>query len=490
MTPWQIIAFGLTGGQIPRPASIAVLLICMQLKNLSPGLVPVLRFGIGPALTPVSAGVLAALGIPALTEYLVRRRRVPGAPGGKAAMKKVQAPGQAGAPVDRSAISRTVWALGLVSMFMDISSEMIHALLPLFLTGTLGASVAMVGLIEGIGESTAQVVKVFSGHMSDRLGRRKPLILLGYGLGAVSKPFFALAGAPGMVLAARFADRVGKGMRGAPRDALVADVTPLEIRGRAYGLRQALDTVGAFVGPLLAIALMALLADDMRAVFWIALVPGLLAVLCVAAGVEDRSAGLAEGSRPPPVRLGDLGQLGRPFWGVVAIGVIFTLARFSEAFLVLKAHGEGLPLALAPLVLVAMNVVYALAAYPAGAWSDRAPPERLLLGGLALLVAADVVLAFVPGLGGAFLGIALWGGHMALTQGLLAKLVAEHAPPALRGSAFGLFNLATGLASLAASLAAGLLWDAGGARATFVAGGVFALLATGLVVVSSRHREA
>ncbi|MFG1481137.1 MFS transporter [Xanthobacter sp. V4C-4] len=406
-------------------------------------------------------------------------------------MDETQAPGptrDAAAGKGRPAIPRTVWALGLVSMFMDISSEMIHALLPLFLTGTLGASVAVVGLIEGIGESTAQVAKMFSGYLSDRFGRRKPLILLGYGLGAVSKPVFALAGAPGMVLAARFADRVGKGLRGAPRDALVADVTPPEIRGRAYGLRQALDTVGAFVGPLLAIALMALLADDMRMVFWIAVVPGLCAVLCVVAGVEDSSAHPIGAGRPPPVRLTDLRQLGRPFWGVVAVGVVFTLARFSEAFLVLKAHDEGLPLALAPLVLVAMNVVYALGAYPAGAWSDQVPPARLLLGGLALLVAADVILAVVPGLPGAFLGIVLWGGHMALTQGLLAKLVAEHAPAALRGSAFGLFNLATGVATLLASVVAGLLWDAGGAQATFIAGAVFALLAAGLVGLSARRQ--
>ena len=383
----------------------------------------------------------------------------------------------------RPAIPRTVWALGLVSMFMDISSEMIHALLPLFLTGTLGASVAMVGLIEGIGEATAQVVKVFSGYLSDRLGRRKPLILLGYGLGAASKPFFALAGAPAMVLAARFADRVGKGMRGAPRDALVADVTPPQIHGRAYGLRQALDTVGAFLGPLLAIVLMALLADDMRAVFWLALMPGMLAVLCVVLGVEDRAVGAAGAGRGPPVRLADLRGLDRAFWVVTGIGVVFTLAHFSEAFLVLKAHDEGLPLALAPLVLVVMNVVYSLGAYPAGIWSDRAPPARLLLAGLGVLVAADLVLAFVPGVWGAFLGIGLWGAHMALTQGLLAKLVAQTAPAVLRGSAFGLFNLATGLATLAASLAAGLLWDASGAWATFAVGAGFAVLAAMLVVV-------
>ncbi|MFG1381171.1 MFS transporter [Xanthobacter versatilis] len=387
----------------------------------------------------------------------------------------------AGGAERRPAIPRTVWALGFVSMFMDISSEMIHALLPLFLTATLGASVAMVGLIEGIGESTAAVVKVFSGYLSDRLGRRKPLILLGYGLGAASKPLFALAGAPGLVLAARFADRIGKGMRGAPRDALVADVTPPEIRGRAYGLRQALDTTGAFVGPLLAIALMALLADDMRAVFWFALIPAGLAVACVVLGVEDRASPQEAAEPRPPVRLADLRQLDRAFWGVVAIGVVFTLARFSEAFLVLRAHDEGLPLALAPLVLVTMNAVYALGAYPAGAWSDHAPPQRLLLAGMGVLIAADLLLAFGPGLSGTLLGIALWGVHMALTQGLFAKLVAQNAPAALRGSAFGLFNLATGIAMLAASLVAGLLWEEYGAAATFIAGAALACIAAALV---------
>lgn len=382
----------------------------------------------------------------------------------------------------RPAIPRTVWALGLVSLFMDVSSEMIHALLPLFLTATLGASVILVGLIEGVAESSAAIVKVFSGYVSDRIGRRKPLILIGYGLGALSKPFFALAGAPGIVFAARLADRTGKGMRGAPRDALIADVTPLAIRGRAYGVRQALDTAGAFIGPLLAIVLMALFASDMRAVFWCATIPAVLAVVCVIVGVEDCAAGRDETPRPP-IRLADVRRLDRAFWGVVAVGVLFTLARFSEAFLVLKAHDEGLPLALAPLVLVAMNVVFSLGAYPAGAWSDRASPATLLLLGLAALIAADLTLAFAPGLPGVFSGIALWGVHMALTQGLLTKLIAERAPEALRGSAFGLFNLATGLSLLAASIVAGVLWDRLGPSATFLAGAAFALSAGILISI-------
>lgn len=374
---------------------------------------------------------------------------------------------------------------------MDISSEMIHALLPLFLTVGLGASVVVVGVIEGVAEATASIAKVFSGHLSDRIGRRKPLILLGYALGALSKPFFALAGAPTMVFAARFVDRIGKGLRGAPRDALVADVTPESMRGRAYGVRQALDTAGAFVGPLVAIALMVLFANDMRTVFWFAVIPAGLAVLCVLIGVEDRAVGPEEERSRPPVRLADLRGLSGAFWGVVAIGVVFTLARFSEAFLVLKANGEGLPPVLAPLVLVAMNVVYSLGAYPAGAWSDGVSPKRLLLWGLVALIFADLVLAFAQGVFGPFVGTALWGVHLALTQGLLAKLVAQSAPADLRGSAFGLFNLATGVAMLAASAIAGVLWEAVGPAATFLGGAGFAFVAAVLItLVGGRQRKA
>ena len=379
-------------------------------------------------------------------------------------------------------ISRTVWTLGLVSMFMDISSEIIHALLPLFLTLTLGASVALVGAIDGIAEATASITKVFSGYLSDRIGRRKPLILLGYSLGALSKPLFALAGSPIPVLGARFIDRIGKGLRGAPRDALVADVTPLEFRGRAYGLRQALDTVGAFAGPLAAIGLMALFANDMRAVFWVAVVPGVFAVLLVIFGLEGRERKTATNHPRAPLRFADLRALDRRFWAVVAIGVLFTMARFSEAFLVLKANADGLPLALAPLVLVVMNIVYSLGAYPAGALADASGPHRPLVFGLVCLVAADLFLASGAGLWASFAGIALWGAHMALTQGLLAQLVAERAPDKLRGSAFGLFNLATGITLLVASVMAGMLWDRFGPSATFLAGSGFAAITTLLLI--------
>lgn len=374
-------------------------------------------------------------------------------------------------------IPRTVWALGIVSLFMDLSSEIIHALLPLFLTTALGVSVAMVGLIDGIAEATASIAKVFSGYISDRIGRRKPLILAGYALGAASKPLFALAGSAPVVLGARFADRIGKGLRGAPRDALVADVSPEAIRGRAFGLRQSLDTIGAFAGPLAAIALMAVFAGDMRTVFWIAVIPGVVAVLCVIVGVvEADGRGRHEPARLP-LTLADIKRLERPFWHVAALGVIFTLARFSEAFLILKATAAGLPIALAPAVLVVMNVVYALGAYPAGIASDRMSARVLLGWSLVALIAADLLLAFSSGLVGAFVGIAAWGLHMALSQGLLAKLVADHAPKALRGSAFGLFNLATGIVLLAASVIAGLLWDQIGPEATFLAGAGFAGLA-------------
>ncbi len=378
-------------------------------------------------------------------------------------------------------LPRTVWALGVVSLLMDASSETIHALLPLFLTTTLGASVVLVGIIDGVAEATAAIAKVFSGYLSDRMGRRKPLILLGYGLGALSKPLFPLAASAGLVFGARFIDRIGKGIRGAPRDALVADVTPLEQRGRAYGLRQALDTVGAFIGPLAAIVLMQVFANDMRSVFWFAALPAALAVLCVLVGVEDTERPAAHAPRAPPLRLAELASLGAPYWRVVTLGVVFTLARFSEAFLILKAHDSGLPLALAPLVLVTMNVVYALGAYPAGALSDRIGARGLLLASLAALMAADVLLALGDGLALVFSGIALWGLHMALSQGLLAKLVAEHAPAALRGSAFGLFNLTSGVAMLFASVLAGGLWQAFGAAATFWAGALIALLAALLV---------
>jgi MFS family permease len=392
------------------------------------------------------------------------------------------------APTAFAPMPRTVWALGFVSLFMDVSSETIHGLLPLFLTTTLGASIAMVGIIDGIGESTASIVKVFSGYLSDRLRRRKPLILLGYGLGALSKPFFPLADGAATVLGARFADRIGKGIRGAPRDALVADVTEPSLRGRAYGLRQALDTTGAFVGPLLAVGLRFAFADDMRAVFWVAAVPAFVAVLVVVFAVADDQATARAAAAAPPIRLADLAGLDRAFWRVVGIGVMFALARFSEAFLILRAHAAGLPLALAPAVLVVMNVVYALGAYPAGAWADSLGARGLLRTGIAVLIGADLCMAFATDVVQVFVGIALWGAHMALTQGLFAKLVAERAPLALSGSAFGVYHLSTGIALLVASMVAGFVWDLFGASATFLVGAGFAVLAGVLTLARGERR--
>ena len=395
---------------------------------------------------------------------------------------------------NRPAIPRTVWALGLVSMLMDISSEMIHALLPVFMVSVLGAGALAVGLVEGIGEATASIVKLFSGALSDRLGKRKFLVVLGYGLGALSKPLFALAPTVGWVIAARFGDRVGKGIRGAPRDALIADVTPPAQRGAAFGLRQALDTVGALIGPLLAIALLALFAGEMRAVFWCAIVPGLAAVAVLIFFVREPERATAPASpaaQRPRFRFRDLAGLGRAFWSVALLGVVFTLARFSEAFLILRAEGVGLPLAWVPLVLVVMNLVYAATAYPAGAYSDRVDRRVVLAAGLVVLIAADAVLALAANVFAAMAGIALWGLHLGLTQGLLAALVADTAPPARRATAFGWFNLVSGVMLLFASLIAGALWQWAGPAATFWAGGAFAALAlAGLLAWLARGAKA
>ena len=369
-----------------------------------------------------------------------------------------------------------IWVLGFVSLLMDISSEMIHALLPLFMVGTLGMGVALVGLLEGLAEATALILKVCSGVISDWFGRRKPLAVLGYGLGAATKPLFALATGPGLIFTARLLDRVGKGIRGAPRDALVADIAPPEQRGAAFGLRQSLDTVGAFVGPLLAVALMLLWANDFRAVFAVAVVPALLAVLLLMVGVREpaRPAGAA---RSNPISRANLKRLPRAYWWVVGVGAVFTLARFSEAFLVLRAEQLGVALAAVPLVMVAMNVVYSLTAYPFGKLSDRVSHHGLLLAGLSVLVPADVVLAVSTHWVGLLLGVALWGVHMGMTQGLLAAMVAAQAPADLRGTAFGFFNLVSGVALLAASVLAGLLWQYLGPAWTFGAGAAFSVLA-------------
>ena len=383
-----------------------------------------------------------------------------------------------------------VWALGFVSMLMDVSSEMIHALLPIYLVTVLGTSMVTVGFIEGIAEATASITKIFSGALSDWLGKRKLLAVLGYGLAAFTKPVFPLAPSVSWLIGARFVDRVGKGIRGAPRDALVADIAPAHLRGASFGLRQSLDTVGAFLGPLLGIGLMWWTADNFKTVFWVAVVPAFLAFALMIFAVREpaRPEGLRKVHNP--IGLAEIKRLGPSYWWIAGIAAVFTLARFSEAFLILRAQDVGLPITLVPAVLVVMNVVYALAAYPAGVASDRMNRTTLLIVGLVLLIAADLALALLPSIGGVALGVVLWGLHMGLTQGLFAASVADAAPPELRGTAYGFFNLLTGVAMLAASVIAGALWDATGPKATFVAGACFAFLAlAGLLALRGRIRQ-
>jgi MFS family permease len=386
-------------------------------------------------------------------------------------------------------LPRGIWMLGLVSLFMDVSSEMIHAVLPLFVVGTLGASAALLGLLEGIAEATAQISKLFSGVLSDRWRSRKGLALLGYGLAAVVKPLFPLASSVTAVFVARFADRIGKGIRGAPRDALVADIAPPALRGAAFGLRQSLDTVGAFAGPLIAIGLMSLLMFDIRAVMWVACIPALLAVAVLFWGVEEPARHEVR-ERKPGFDLRTASSLGPAFWLVTMLGAMMMMARFSEAFLVLKASEAGLATAHVPLVMVVMSLVYSLASYPAGALSDRVGRRGMLAAGLLVLVAADLALALGGSIASMLGGVALWGLHMGLTQGLLSAMVADSAPAPLRGTAFGVFNFASGVALLAGSVLAGLLWDGYGSAAAFLGGAFFALLSLlGLALVKPGQQQ-
>jgi len=367
--------------------------------------------------------------------------------------------------------------LGFVSLLMDTSSELIHSLLPLFLVTTLGASTLTVGLIEGVAEATALITKLFSGYLSDYFRNRKILTVLGYGLAAATKPMFPLASSVGLVVVARFVDRVGKGIRGAPRDALIADITPASAQGVAYGLRQALDTVGAIAGPLLAIAAMLWLSDNFRAVFWFAVMPAFAAVGLLVLGVREPEASERKAENEPRISFRDARRLPLAYWWVAGVAAVMTLARFSEAFLVLRAQDVGTPAAWVPLVMAVMSLVYAVIAYPAGVYVDRGRQSALLQLGLLALILADTVLANARSTSGVMVGTALWGLHMGLTQGVFAAMVAAVAPQDLRGSAFGLFNLASGAALLVASILAGWLWEVFGPSVTFYGGAVFSALA-------------
>lgn len=395
-------------------------------------------------------------------------------------------------PKNAQKIPRGVWALGFVSLFMDASSELVHSLLPALFV-SLGISMAAVGLIEGVAEATAAITKVFSGALSDRLGKRKILAVIGYGLATVTKPLFPLAQSVEVLFAARFIDRIGKGIRGAPRDALIADITPPAIRGAAYGLRQSLDAAGAFIGPLLALALMVLLSDDIALVLWFALIPAVLCMAFLLFGVEEPEAIPAAkdggGKRGLPLRRADLARMSGRYWLIVAIGALFALARFSVAFLVLRAMDLGLPVGLSPLVLVLMSVVFSLSAYPVGLLADRMDRGILLALGFVSLIVAELLLAEASGYVLVMAGVAVWGVHLGLTQGLLSAMVADSAPDHLRGTAFGIFNLVNGIALLFASLAAGLLWQMLGASVAFYAGAAFAGAALLLLLVSFRSRH-
>ncbi len=387
---------------------------------------------------------------------------------------------------------RTVWLLGWVSLFMDMSSELVHAVLPVYMTTTLGLSMLTVGLVEGIAEATASVLKAFSGALSDRLGKRKVLAVLGYGLSAITKPLFPLASGATEVIAARFIDRIGKGIRGAPRDALLADATPEALRNAAYGLRQSMDTVGAFLGPLGAIALLWWLHDRLRLLLWFGVVPALIAVGILAFGVQepahprepDRAQRRAEASRLP--RFTAARGLPSAYWGVVAVASVFTVARLSEAFLVLRGQQQGVKLLWIPLVTLAFSLVYALSAYPAGVLAQRFGRRALLLWGAAALFASMVLLA-LPGMVTLWLGACLYGLHLGLTQGVFAAAVAATAPEALRGTAFGVYYLIIGLLQLLGSLGAGWLWQHFGAQYAFGAGA--ALTAAAMLLATLRARS-
>ena len=382
-----------------------------------------------------------------------------------------------------------IWALGLVSMLMDTSSELIHSLLPIYLSTVLGASMVTIGVIEGIAEGTVAVMKLFSGVFSDYFAKRKLFAVIGYGLAALTKPIFPLASTIGWVFGARFLDRIGKGIRGAPRDALVADIAPKQLLGAAYGLRQSLDSVGAFFGPLLAIVFMVWLANDIRRVLWVAVIPAFLAVILLVVGVREpaaRDQGKSSGNR---LSLADVKRMPSQYWLVVSLGAVFSLARFSEAFLILRAKDVGLAITHVPVTMIVMNIVYSLFAYPAGVAADRFPARNLLIVGLGFLVISDVFLAMAASPAVAFIGTAFWGLHMAFTQGLLAKLVADSAVEGLRGTAFGVFNLISGGAIILASVTAGLLWQLIGASATFYTGAGFAAMAAiGLLFYHPKRR--
>ena len=388
----------------------------------------------------------------------------------------------------RPPLPRNVWVLGFISLFMDLSSEIYHALLPAFVTILLGLPATALGAIDGIAEATANFAKLFSGRLSDRSLRRKPWVMAGYGLGALSKPLFPLATGVLTLMIARFADRIGKGIRGAPRDAMLADEAPPQIRGRAFGLRQALDTAGALIAPLAAIGLMAWLASDIRAVYWIAIIPAAISFLLAWLTLREPEHHSTPLKKSP--FFAGFKQLDMPTKRLLQVGFLFALARFSESFLILKGIDVGLSEAMSPLTLAVFNLAYVMLAYPAGALSDRMSPRAILMAGIGLLIAGDLVLAESANFAGLLLGTILWGAHMALTQGIFARMIADSAPENLRATSFGAFYFVTGFGALLASLGAGWLWDRQGASATFIASALVAAVALAMLMLLANDESA
>lgn len=369
-----------------------------------------------------------------------------------------------------------VWVLGRVSLLTDISSEMILAVLPVYLGTVMGVSMATIGLIEGIAEATAAVMRVFAGAIGDRLGRYKAIVVFGYGLSALSKIVFPFAGSPAPIFAARIIDRVGKGLRTSPRDAMIARATHPSILGRAFGIRQSLDTLGAVFGPLLAIVILGVTHNDFQLLFWIAVAPGVLAVIVLTRAAEEPNGGATPLQRIPLTRA-DLARLGFAFWWIAAGAAFLTFGRGAKAFLVLRTEDVGVPLWLVPIAFVIMNTVYAATAYPVGGLSDRIDRRRLLAAGIVVLILSDVVLAMASGPWVGLLGVVLWGLHFGMTQGVLATLVVDSAPEPLRGTAFGAFSLLSGFALVASGALGGMVWDAWGPSTLF-------WLATGAATLS------
>ena len=381
-----------------------------------------------------------------------------------------------------------MWILGFVSMLMDLSSEIYHALLPAFVTIVLGLPATALGAIDGVAEATANLGKLVSGRLSDRSLKRKPWVVAGYGLAALSKPLFPLASSAATVMGARFADRIGKGIRGAPRDAMVADEAAPEIRGRAFGLRQSLDTVGALLAPVVAIGLMWWFASDIRAVFWIAIIPAFCSFFLAWLALHEPKQHLAPIKRSPV--FAGFRQLDKATKRLLAVGFLFGLARFSEAFLILKGIEIGLTESMSPLTLALFNLAYVALAYPAGALSDRMSPRSILMAGIAVLVAGDLVLAKTENFAGLVLGVGLWGAHMALTQGIFSRMIADSAPEQLRATSFGAFWFVSGIAALLASLGAGLMWDRDGSSATFFTSAAVAAAALAMLSLLGDDRRA